>query len=61
MKVSEFAKKCGVHDLTVRRWIKEGKIVATKVPIKPFVFALDIADEELKKILIKKPKQDGEQ
>jgi hypothetical protein len=46
--------------LTVRRWIKEGKIVATKVPIKPFVLALDIADEELKKILIKKPKQDGE-
>ena len=50
MKVSEFAKKCGVHDLTVRRWI-----------IKPFVLALDIADEELKKILIKKPKQDDGQ
>ena len=58
MKVSEFAKRMGVHPLTVRRWIKEGKITATKKAIKPFVLAYEIADEELTKVI--KPKQDGE-
>ncbi len=58
MKVSEFAKAAHVHSLTVRRWIKEGKITATKKAIKPFVLAYEIADEELKKII--KPKQDVE-
>lgn len=58
MKVSEFAKAAHVHHLTVRRWIKDGKIAATKKAIKPFVLAYEIADEELKKII--KPKQDGE-
>lgn len=51
MKVSEFAKRMGVHPLTVRRWIKEGKITATKKQLKPFVFAYEIADEELKKVM----------
>lgn len=60
MKVIEFAKRMGVHPLTVRRWIKEGKVTATKVQIKPFVLALDLSEDELKKIMIK-PKQDGEQ
>lgn len=59
MKVSEFAKRSGVHPLTVRRWIKEGKVTATKVQIKPFVLALDLSEDELKKVIIK-PKQNGE-
>lgn len=58
MKVSEFAKAAHVHPLTVRRWIKDGKITATKKAIKPFVLAYEIADEELTKVI--KPKQDGE-
>ena len=60
MKVSEFAKRMGVHTLTVRRWIKEGKVTATKVQIKPFVWVLDLSEDELKKLMIK-PKQDGGQ
>lgn len=60
MKVSEFAKRMGVHPLTVRRWIKEGKVTATKIQIKPFVLALDLSEDELKRVMIK-PKQDGEQ
>lgn len=51
MTISEFAKVAHVHPLTVRRWIKEGKIVATKKAIKPFVLAYEIADEELKKVM----------
>lgn len=60
MKVTEFAKAAGVHPLTVRRWIKEGKVTATKVQIKPFVLALDLSENELKKVIIR-PKQDDEQ
>lgn len=50
MKVTEFAKRVGVHPLTVRRWIKEGKIAAEKKQLKGFVFYLDIDENEIKKV-----------
>ncbi len=50
MKITEFAKRAGVHPLTVRRWIKEGKITAVRKQSKGFVFYLDIDESELKKV-----------
>lgn len=50
MKVTEFAKAAGVHPLTVRRWIKEGKIRASKKQLKGFSYFLDIDESEIKKV-----------
>lgn len=50
MKVTEFAEAVGVHPLTVRRWIKEGKIKATKKQLKGFSFFLEINADEIKKV-----------
>lgn len=50
MKITDFAKKVGVHPLTVRRWIREGKITAEKKQLKGFVFYLDIDENEIKKV-----------
>ncbi len=50
MKVTEFAEAVGVHPLTVRRWIKEGKIKATKKHWKGFLYFLEINADEIKKI-----------
>ena len=51
MNISEFAKKVGVHPLTVRRWIRERKITADRKQLKGFVFYLDIPEEEIKKVI----------
>lgn len=51
MKITEFAKAVGVHPLTVRRWIKEGKVKATRKQLRGFVFYLDIAESEKQKVL----------
>lgn len=51
MNISEFAKKVGVHPLTVRRWIKERKITATRKQLKGFVYYWDIDKDEIKKVI----------
>lgn len=51
MKIKDFAKRVGVHPLTVRRWIKEGKIKATRKQLKGFVYCLDIDETEIKKVM----------
>lgn len=51
MKITEFAKAAHVHPLTVRRWIKEGRVTATKKQLRGFVFYIDIAEDELKKVI----------
>ena len=50
MKVTEYAETVGVHPLTVRRWIKEGKIKASKKQLKGFLFFLEIDPDEIKKV-----------
>jgi len=32
MKINDYAKKMEIHPVTVRRWIREGKIRALKTP-----------------------------
>lgn len=51
MKIKEFAKAVGVHPLTVRRWIKEGKVKATRKQLRGFVYYLDIDGSEKQKVL----------
>lgn len=51
MKITEFAKAAHVHPLTVRRWIKERRITATKKQLRGFVLYLDIEESELKKVI----------
>lgn len=51
MKITEFAKAAHVHPLTVRRWIKEGRVTATKKQLRGFVLYLDIEESELKKVI----------
>ena len=51
MNISEFAKKVGVHPLTVRRWIKERKITATRKQLKGFVYYWNIDKDEIKKVI----------
>lgn len=51
MNISEFAKEVGVHPLTVRRWIKERKITATRKQLKGFVYYWDIDKDEIKKVI----------
>lgn len=51
MNISEFAKKVGVHPLTVRRWIKEQKITADRKQLKGFVYYWDIDEKEIKKVI----------
>lgn len=51
MKVTEFAEAVGVHPLTVRRWIKEGRIKAEKKMAKGFATHLDIDEKEIKKVM----------
>lgn len=51
MKVPEFAEAVGVHPLTVRRWIKEGRIKAEKKTAKGFATFLDIDKDEIKKVI----------
>lgn len=51
MKITDFAKAVGVHPLTVRRWIKEGKIKATRKQLRGFVYYLDIHKDETKKVI----------
>lgn len=51
MNISDFAKKVGVHPLTVRRWIRERKITADRKQLKGFVYFLDIDEKEIKKVI----------
>lgn len=51
MKITEFAEAVGVHPLTVRRWIKEGRIKAEKKTAKGFATFLDIDKDEIKKVV----------
>lgn len=51
MNISEFAKAVGVHPLTVRRWIKERKITATRKQLKGFVNYWYIDEKEIKKVI----------
>lgn len=51
MKITEFAKEVGVHPLTVRRWIREGKVKATRKQLRGFVYYLDIDESEKQKLL----------
>lgn len=51
MNISEFAKKVGVHPLTVRRWIRERKITAARKQLKGFTYYWDIDENEIKKVI----------
>lgn len=51
MNISEFAKKVGVHPLTVRRWIRERKITAVRKQLKGFTYYWDIDENEIKKVI----------
>lgn len=51
MNISEFAKKVGVHPLTVRRWIRERKITAVRKQLKGFTYYWDIDGNEIKKVI----------
>lgn len=51
MNISDFAKKVGVHPLTVRRWIRERKITAARKQLKGFTYYWDIDENEIKKVI----------
>ena len=44
--VKELAEHCGVHDLTIRNWIDEGKVKAERINRRIF-----ISEEEFEKAL----------
>lgn len=55
MRITDFAKLANVHPMTVRRWIKEGRIKAERKTVKGFATAYDIPLAEIQKVT--KPEQ----
>lgn len=50
LTIKEFASKMQVSTDTVRRWIREKKIHAEKLPKKGFILQWFISEDEVKKI-----------
>jgi len=50
MRITDFAKLANVHPMTVRRWIKEGRIKAERKNTKGFATVWDIPLSEIQKV-----------